>query len=107
MLKRVAQVKAHIEADLVVAAPRRVEFAAHFADLLDQMLLDGHVDVFLGGGKVNFTPFDFPLNLPQAGHDPRCLFIGDDLAGAQHATVRNASFDIIADRASCRNGSRP
>jgi len=92
----VAQVKAHVEAYLIIAAPRRMKLATHFADLLDQVLLDSHVDVFLGGGEVDLVALDFSLDLSQSGYDPGGLFIGDDFAGCQHATVSNTSFNIIA-----------
>ncbi len=95
LVEQVAQVKPHVEADLIVATSCRVQFAADFTDLLDQSLLDGHVDIFLGGGQVHLPPFDLTLNLSQARNNQGGILIRDDFGCGEHAAVSDTAFDIV------------
>ena len=52
IVDRVPRPQAEVQGDLVVAAPPRVQLAAHRPDPIDQRLLDDHVDVFQLDGHV-------------------------------------------------------
>ena len=62
----VAQIEPHIQGDLIVAAARRVQFAAGAADLLGQPPLDVHVNVFVRRRELELAVVDLALDRRQA-----------------------------------------
>ena len=65
----IAQIQPHVEGHLIVAAARRVQFAAGRTDHLGQAPLDVHVNVFIGRRKSELAVVDLALNSLQAADD--------------------------------------
>ncbi len=92
----VAQVHPDVQRDLVVPAPRRVQLAAHGADLLDQAALDVHVDVFEGRAELERARYDLVQGCLRS---PRMIWSASFLvmiAGLrQHGRMGDAAGNII------------
>ena len=69
-------VQAHVDGDLVVARPRRVELPRRLADRLEQPPLDVHVDVFELGAPGELAGLDLFADGLQAVDDRRGLVLG-------------------------------
>ena len=91
-----AQIKPHVEGDLIVAAPRRVQFAPGRTDQLGQAPLDIHVNVFVGLGELELAAVDLALHRLQAPDDFARVRGRDDALLGQHFGVRDAAANIVA-----------
>ena len=89
-------VQAHVDGDLVVARPRRVELPSRLADRLEQPALDVHVDVFELGPPGEVAVLDPLADGHQPVDDGRSLVIGDDPLPAEHPGVRDRARDVLA-----------
>jgi hypothetical protein len=91
----VANPKAQIGGDLVVAAAARVELAADVADPIDQRPLNVHVDVFEILPEVEPASRDFVADLFQAGDDLVPLLVGQHADFGEHVGVGHGAADIV------------
>ena len=92
----VAQIKAHIEGDLVVTAPARMQALARVADALGQGLLDKGVDI-LGvrvDGKCAVRYLGFYLC--KLGGYGGAVLGGDYPLGGEHGHMGDAALDILS-----------
>jgi len=92
----IAEIKPHVESNLVVAAPRRVQFAAGGADDLGQTPLDIHVNVFVRLRELEFSTVDLKLHSLQAADDFLCITRRNDVLLGEHLGVSDAASDIVA-----------
>ena len=76
-------IKPQIERDLVVPAPRRVQFRARGADLPGQGRLNIHVHVFQCGVPLENAFLDLGFHLAQTFLDLRILIRGDESRGRE------------------------
>ena len=69
LLDLLFDVKSQIKRDLIVAAPRSVEFGARLADPVSQRALDIHVQIFGCFVPLKFSGFDLLFNFAQPALD--------------------------------------
>ena len=91
----VSQVEAHVEGNLVVAAPAGVHFPAHGPDPIDETPLDRHVDVLVGLQKPEGPGCDLRADFGQGIHDTAGVGRRDDPLPLQHPAVGDAPLDIM------------
>ena len=87
-VQRVADPEFEIGGDLVVAASRRVQFAADVPQLLDQCRFDMHVDIFALENKRKVSPFNFSLDFRQSEHNLLAFFRSEQTDPREHPRAR-------------------
>ena len=85
----------HIQGDLVVAAPCRMQAGTGSADLIRQGGLHVHVDVFQFRLECKGAPFHFRKDFLQAVNDLLAIFLGNNMLMGQHMRMGNAAPDIF------------
>ena len=80
---------------LVVARTAGMKTGAGFADIGNERLLDGHVDVLVVDVKDEFARLDALLYAVETRHDEFHVFEGNDPLCSQHARMRLRSGDVL------------
>ena len=96
LVERVAHPQPHVGRDLVVARAGGVQAAGGEADLVLEVGLDVHVDVFERPREREGPALDLALDLFQAGDDRRDIFLRQDAGLGQHGRMRQRAADILA-----------
>ena len=94
--QRIAQVHAHVEGHLVVAAAAGVDLLGRLSHDFEQPRFDVHVNVLELVVEPETGGFDFPSNPVQPLHEDFGVRFGDDAGLGQHSAVGDAAFDVIA-----------
>ncbi len=101
-----AQVKAQIQRDLIVAGARRMQLAAGGTDLLGQATLDRQVDVLVAEVEAKPARTDFVLDLTQSSaHFVRFARFAQSDPG-QHPGVGDRTKDVVAIEAAIKRQRR-
>ena len=92
----VADKKAEIGGDLVVAAARGVQFSGGFSHDFGEAGFDVGVDVFQGFLKSEFSGFDFGGDLREAVINALDIRRVQDAGGFEHGGVGAGGGDVLA-----------
>ncbi|MMZ62488.1 hypothetical protein D1872_246980 [compost metagenome] len=90
-----AQVQVHIRGHLVVTASAGMQLASDRADLVDQLLLDVHMNVFVRNGILQLASTDFVQDGMEAVLDFVHIVRRKDAAFSQHRHVRETSLHVL------------
>ena len=96
VVQRIAQVHAHVEGHLVVAAAAGVHLLGRLSHDFEQPRFDVHVDVLERVVEPETAALDFPSNLVQPLLEGFGVRLGDDAGLGQHPAVGDAAHDVIA-----------
>ena len=97
-LRMVARIQSEVGGHLVVAAARRVQSRARFADDLGQPLLDVHVHVF--ERRIEYQRAGLPLreHSIETAADGVGVGGGQDALRRQHPRVRFGACDVVGEQ---------
>ncbi len=91
-----AQIEPHVQRNLIVAAPRRMQFSSRGTDQLGQAPLDIHVNILVGLRKLKLAALDLALDILQPADDLAAFARRYDALLGQHLRVRDAAHDVVA-----------
>ena len=94
-LRLLADIHAHIQGHLVIAAPAGMELLAGLSDPFDQMGLHEAVDILIAVFKDQRAFFNIHQDPAQAAADPVRFLLADDPLPSQHGGVGYAAGDIL------------
>ena len=97
-VQRVTNPEFKIGGDLVVAAPRRVQFPADVSQLLDQCRFDMHVDIFALEDKRKVLSLNLSLNFRQSEHNLLAFLGCEQTDPREHPRVRGRSLDVVLEK---------
>jgi hypothetical protein len=87
--------KPQIRRDLIVSAPRRVQFSTNVADPIDQRPFDMHVDVFEFRSKRKPALLNFLADLEQPLLNLLALGVGNQTRLRKHLGMGLRAFDVL------------
>ena len=99
-------VTAEVDRHLVVAAARRVQLAARFADDRRQAVLDRHVQVFVADLTLELARLDLLEYLRHAVLDGFELFGRKNALLFEHRRMRQRALDVLAVEAAVEHNRR-
>src|SRR3990170_8987815 len=89
------EIELEIQSDLVIPAPCGMELLAYRAYLINQPLLDVHVDIFQFYREEERLMFDSLPNLFQPPQNGRKLPLFEDAYLAEHLRMGDTPLDVI------------
>ena len=95
----VSDIEAEVGRHLIVARPRRMQFARNRSDQLGQTALDVQMDVLEGAPEGEFAPLDFGRDRVEPARDLVRLMLGNDAAGGEHFGMGFGRKNIVAPEA--------
>ena len=95
LIDLIADIQPHVERDLVIAAPARVQLLTSVPDPFCQHSLDKGVDIFTGIIYDKLSTLDILLDSLQSVEDLISFFLRQDPALCQHLYMRAASAHVL------------
>ena len=95
LVQRVAHPEAHVGRDLVVARTAGMQAAGGEPDLVLEIALDVHVDVFERTREREAAGLDLGLDLLEPGAYGGHIILGEDAGLAQHGGMRERAPDVL------------